>query len=243
MVFPLPRGSPWRNSERAARPRVLTHGGTEAEVSIECMRVVLIRHGKPGAVDAAPIRGHDIGRWVRQYDDAGITNELPPPAVACELVSSAGCVLVSHLPRARQSAAWLAASKEVRVDPELREAALPVSLASSIRLSPEVWVVVARVAWWFNWRTSDETIAMARQRASRMADRLAALALEHGSVVAVGHGMFNQLVASELRRRGWRGPRVLPRGYWSVAQFEHVGGRRRDFADAARSGPHSEPVA
>jgi len=189
------------------------------------MRIVLVRHGKPDAVSVAPIAGHDIGRWVRHYNDAGITRELAPPAVACGLASSAGCVLASSLRRARESAAWLAASKEVRIDPELREAALPESLAVPIRLSPGTWVVAARMAWWLNWCESDETIAMARQRAVRVADRLGALAAEHGSVMAVGHGMFNRFVASQLRRLGWRGPSVLPRAYWAVAQFD----RERPF--------------
>lgn len=78
---------------------------------------------------------------------------------------------------------------------------------------------MARVAWWLNWGDSDETIRMARQRAIRMTEHLETLAARHGSVAAVGHGMFNRFVASELRARGWDGPRVLPHGYWAVAQF------------------------
>jgi broad specificity phosphatase PhoE len=136
------------------------------------------------------------------------------------LASSAGCLLTSSLRRARESAAWLAGSKEVRVDPELREAALPESLAVSIRLSPRVWVPLARVAWWLNWCDSDETIAATRQRAGRVADHLSALAAEYGSVMAIGHGMFNRFVARQLRRRGWRGPKAWSRMYWAAAEFE-----------------------
>jgi broad specificity phosphatase PhoE len=191
------------------------------------VRIVLVRHGKPDAVSAASIAGHDIGRWVRGYDAAGISRELAPSAVIREMAASAGCVLASSARRAQESAAWLAASKAVRVDSELREAALPESIASSIRLSPGVWVVLARVAWWLNWCDSVEPIAMTRQRAGRVADRLAALAVEHGSVMAIGHGMFNRFVASQLRRRGWRGPAMLPRPYWTASQFE---------ADARRAG-------
>ena len=184
------------------------------------MRIVLVRHGKPGVVSRDSIAGRDIGRWVRHYNDAGISRELAPPAALRDLASSAGCLLTSSLRRARESAAWLSASKEVRVDPELREAALPDSLAVSIRLSPRVWVPLARVAWWLNWCDSDETIGATRQRARRVADRLGALAAEYGSVVAIGHGMFNRFVASQLRRRGWRGPTVWSRRYWAAAEFE-----------------------
>jgi broad specificity phosphatase PhoE len=120
------------------------------------MRVVLVRHGRPSGADARPVSGRDIGRWVRQYDELGISMALPPPAAACEAASAAGCVLASDLLRARQSAAWLAASKGVVVEPELREASLPDSLPFSTRLPPGTWVIVARVAWWLNWCESDE---------------------------------------------------------------------------------------
>jgi broad specificity phosphatase PhoE len=195
------------------------------------MRIVLVRHGKPDGVRTGAISGLDIGQWVRRYNEVGITRELPPPARARELASSARCMIASDLPRARESAAWLAASKDVRVDRELREAGLPESLHISVRLSPGAWVVLARVAWWLNLCQSEETIAMTRQRAGRVADRLGVLAAAHGSVLAIGHGMFNRFVARQLLRRGWRGPKPLPSGYWAVAQFdrrdvETVGGRR-----------------
>jgi len=74
------------------------------------MRIVLVRHGKPSGVDTRPISGRDLGRWVRHYDESGITKELPPPLGAREATSAAGCVLVSDLLRAKQSAAWLVAS-------------------------------------------------------------------------------------------------------------------------------------
>jgi broad specificity phosphatase PhoE len=179
------------------------------------MRIVLVRHGKPEAVSRASISGQAIGQWVRRYNDVGITRELPPPAAVRELASSSRCVVASDLLRARESAAWLAPSKDVRIDSELREAALPESLGVATRLAPAAWL---------NWCKSDETIAMTRQRTHRVADRLGALASQYGSIMVVGHGMFNWFVAHELRRRGWRGPKVLPRAYWAAAQFERPTG-------------------
>jgi hypothetical protein len=85
------------------------------------------------------------------HNDVGITRELAPPTVVRELASSARCVVASDLPRARESASWLVTSEGVRVDPELREAALPESLGISIRLPPEAWVVLARVGLTRNW--------------------------------------------------------------------------------------------
>jgi len=184
------------------------------------MRILLVRHGKPDGVDGAPISGNAIGAWVRGYDSAGITRDCAPPPRARELAATANCIVASDLRRARESAAWLAGSKDVRVDADLREAVLPESLGMSPRLSPGAWIVIARLAWLANRCDSAETVAATRTRAARMADRLVALAVEHQTVMAVGHGMFNRFVARQLRQRGWRGPALMPRGYWGAAQFD-----------------------
>ena len=147
------------------------------------MRIVLVRHGKPATVRTTPICGHDIGQWVRQYNEVGITTDLSPPKVVRDLASSARYVVASDLARARESATWLARPMDVRLDPEMREAALPESLGIPIRLPPGAWVVIARVVWWLNWCEADESISMTRQRAGRVADRLAAFAKEHSCVM------------------------------------------------------------
>jgi broad specificity phosphatase PhoE len=183
------------------------------------MEIFLVRHGRPARLDKKPISGHDIGQWVTRYNEAGIDRACRPPASASRLVASAGCVVASNLRRSVESAALLNPSLDVHIDPELREAVLPHSLGVSVRLPPDVWVVLARVAWWFDWCCSEETVDATKQRAGRSADRLCLLAREHGSVAVVGHGMFNRFVARELKRRGWRGPTMLPRAYWAVSRF------------------------
>jgi len=189
------------------------------------MRILLVRHGQPVGISTAPIAGRAIGAWIRGYDAVGITLDLAPPLQVCELAAAATCFVASDLRRARESAARLAGTRPVILDADLREAGLPDSLGTSLKLSPGVWIVVARLAWILNWCDASETIAAARARAARSADRLAALAAEGGCVVAVGHGIFNRLLARELRRRGWRGPRTLPRAYWGIAAFERLPAR------------------
>jgi len=129
----------------------------------------------------------------------------------------AGLVLSSDLPRALESASWL--SERAKIDLDLREAGLPDRLAIPIRLSPDICVVLARMSWWLNWSDYTEAIADTRRRASKVTERLCRLAREHQSVLVVGHGMCNRFVAGRLRREGWSGPWMLPRGYWSVARF------------------------
>jgi broad specificity phosphatase PhoE len=183
------------------------------------MEITLVRHGKPAALTAATISGHDVGQWARRYNELGITRELEPPESVRRLVSSARWVVASDARRSIESADWLASPCEVRIDADLREAALPDSMGMSMRMFPGAWVVIARVAWWLNWCRSSETVEATRHRARRATDRLCALAGEHGSVLVVGHGVFNRFIATQLLRRGWRGPRLLPRAYWAAARF------------------------
>jgi broad specificity phosphatase PhoE len=182
--------------------------------------IVLMRHGKPEASAASLITGHQIGPFARQYNALGISKALPPPAATCAVAASAGCIVSSDLRRSIESVRQLAPGREVKIDPDLREAGLPEAIAIPLPLPPGVWVVIARVAWWLNIGRATESLAQARVRASRATDRLCAMADSHGSVLVVGHGMFNRLIAADLASRGWRGPRILPRAYWAAATFE-----------------------
>jgi broad specificity phosphatase PhoE len=184
------------------------------------VRIVLVRHGRPAGVETIAIPGRSVGEWVRDYDRVGIDGDAAPPQRSRQLSAAANVIVASDLRRARESAASLAGTRTVDLDSDLREAPLPASLGTSLKLPPGVWIVIARLAWLLNLGGASESLAETRMRAARMADRLIARAAEHGSVMAVGHGMFNRFVARELRRLGWRGPRAMPGGYWSAAEFE-----------------------
>jgi len=186
------------------------------------MRIVLARHGRPDLPAEAhePICGRDIGRWYRTYDASGIVAESDAPVALRDAARTAGCVVASDTRRARESAARLVAADAIHVEGPLREVGFPESLDSSLRLSPNVWVFIARAAQMLN-RNDDEGGRVAvRTRASAVAGTLAKLAGEHRSVVVIGHGWFNRFVARELRRQGWHGPRFVPSGYWSSATYE-----------------------
>lgn len=186
------------------------------------LRIILVRHGVPDATadERRAITGRDIGRWYRRYNELGIAETMPPPPTLVDAAASAGCIVSSDLRRAMESAARLAGSYPVRIDPDLREVGFPEALNAGIALSPGTWVMLARAAWLLNRCDAGETMRETRARAGRLADRLGELARSHGSVVAVGHGWFNQFVASELRRRRWRGPWFMPSRHWSSAVFE-----------------------
>ena len=189
----------------------------------ERLSIVLARHGRPDlpADLERAISGREIGCWYRRYDDSGIVDGVEPPARLRQAAAAAGCVVASDSRRALESAARLALTEGVRVEPALREVGFPESLAVPVRLSPDVWVLIARAAQMLRCCECDEPVPATRARAAIAAETLARLAEDHGSLFVVGHGWFNRFVARELRRRGWQGPRWLPTGYWSTATYQH----------------------
>jgi len=183
------------------------------------MEIILVRHGKPEALGRAVIAGHDIGQWARAYNAAGINRQVEPPERLRRLAASAGYVVASDLRRSRESAEWLASSQEIRIDPDLREAALPDSMGVSLRMPPGAWIVIARTVWYLGRGSSDEPIQAARRRAGRVAHRLSALAREYEVVLVVGHAVFNRMIAAHLQKSRWQGPKILLGTYWDAARF------------------------
>ena len=184
------------------------------------MRIILVRHGHPDVAsdDLRPIAGSDLSRWYRRYNDVGVASASSPPEALRDVAAAAGCIVASDLRRAIESAALLAGARQVHLDPDLREVGFPEGLNVSTRLPPGVWVMIARAGWLIDLWECDESKSAVRQRAGRLADRLSDLARAHDSVVVVGHGWFNLFVGRELRRRRWRGPYVVPHGYWQSAE-------------------------
>ncbi len=188
----------------------------------ERLQIVLARHGRPDLPAEArrPISGRDIGRWYRDYNESGILDGAAPAQLR-DAARAAGCVVASDLRRAIESAACLTSRDCIRVEASLREVGFPESLDSSMRLSPNLWVFIARAAQMLDRRDDEGGRPAVRARAASVAATLSQLAGDH-SVVAIGHGWFNRFIARELRRQGWRGPRFLPSAYWSSVTYERA---------------------
>jgi broad specificity phosphatase PhoE len=88
-----------------------------------------------------------------------------------------------------------------------------------LRLRFSIWVLWARLFWLLGLHSGCESFLDARRRARTAAERLQELAEKHGSVMLVGHGYFNSMLAIHLRRLGWHGPRLNAPRHWSATVF------------------------
>lgn len=183
------------------------------------VHIILIRHGKPDLADLKWVAGRELTKWITCYNEAGIDPLFPPPSEALALGKSTSCIVTSDLRRSIESAHLLHPDCELITEPIFREAALPSPRSCHLRLPPQVWSAAMRIAWFLGWSPDVESLKMARHRAKGATFRLCQLAEQHGSVLLVGHVIFNRLLSCELRRVGWHGPRSPSGGYWGIAVY------------------------
>jgi broad specificity phosphatase PhoE len=189
------------------------------------MKIVVARHGRPALELPRMVRGCDLRACVDRYDRTGVEPRLPPPAALARLAGEADCIVCSPLKRARESARLLAPHHQPLVLESLREAALPCPTLRTLPLPLTAWVALTRTAWLLGWSPDAEPRTEAVARAAFAASELIGLAERHGTVVALGHDMFNRMLGSALCRRGWMGKRPWINPYWSfqVYRREQVG--------------------
>lgn len=190
----------------------------------EALQIALVRHGKP---DVAPNDRllPSLVAFAEDYNRAGIDPALPPPERVRALAAGSAYLLSSNLPRAIESLRMLAPDREAPAERIYREAGFPSLPGLLVALNPPLWLtlnVMKRQGWLAGDSGVTESIGKARGRAREASRRLVALAETHGSVLLLGHGMLNTLIASELNASGWQGPRWPTGRYWSTAVYHRT---------------------
>ena len=112
--------------------------------------------------------------------------------------------------------------RELLVDAIYEEAPLPAPfLLPFLRLPPPVWGFVSRICWWLGYSGDCETRHETEIRARKAVDKLIELAADSGGdVVLCGHGWFNHMTVSELKKRGWKKVGGGGSRYWDHRSFQ-----------------------
>ena len=180
--------------------------------------ITLIRHGPPAVSLRQRVAGHQFRQFIERYDAAKIKRYALPPRKAAKVIAQANQVFASNRPRATHTAELLGASTLYLVDPQFREIEFPVDFSTRFRFSALTWTIIALMLWRLGHSAQCESFSKAKQRASSAADILIGQTRQ-GSVVLVAHGGINRLIAKELRRRGWQGPRLPQSRHWGCTTY------------------------
>jgi broad specificity phosphatase PhoE len=189
--------------------------------TLMAQKIVLVRHGRSGHVHSGWINAAELHGWRDAYEAAGIHADDVPPPELCADASAAGVLAASTARRAIESAKLLAPARDLITSPLLVELELHPPALGPIRLPLPVWALMYGVRWLMRATLHRPHVTTAEeQRARDAAEWLSRLAADHGSVMAVTHGMFRGLVARELVKRGWlRESSGRKSHHWSVWRF------------------------
>lgn len=182
--------------------------------------IILMRHGQPKLMKVDKVSALEMKDWIEQYNRSEITRQ-PVPTASLRLAASATVIASSSAPRALTSVRALGL-KPGLVDAVFCEAQLPFAHWKRPRLSPFTWAFILRILWLCGYSGDVESANTARMRASKAAELLQSLTSE-GTVLLLGHGFMNQMIAKQLVKEGWVHQKRNGSQYWSAAVYRHVG--------------------
>lgn len=185
----------------------------------------MIRHGKPQITENQRITLSDFKKWVEKYDHTGVFEESFYPAKTLEKIQAANIVITSNLKRSIESAKLLNPNLDPTMDPLFRETEFPAPSKPlrSIKLKPCIWIVLLNLLWISGYSNGCESFCDARKRAKKAAKLLVDYAEKCNSVVLVGHGFFNLLIARELKKMGWKGKKITSFKHWICTTYSCPG--------------------
>ena len=185
------------------------------------MEIVILRHGKPKIGTLGKLTASGFGQWIAAYNKAGIDSTHAPSPNAITQAKACSIVVCSNLPRSIESATVLGIKNVEVQDSLFRECEMPYADWNYLRLSVLGWSFVFRIFQMLGYSSNAESFKEARQRAYRCALQLSELAQKHESVLFVGHGSLNWLIAKKLLRMGWVGPKNAGRRYWDYGVYRY----------------------
>ncbi|HEY2678706.1 MAG TPA: histidine phosphatase family protein [Steroidobacteraceae bacterium] len=182
------------------------------------MEITLVRHGKPNIQGGAWVAPAQMRDWVASFNRAGIVSERPPATIVSR-AQAAATIVCSSLSRSMESAQLLAPNRSILVEDVFREAEMPCSSWRAPKLPASVWSLLFRTGWICGLSADAESLATAKARARAAAHRLISLARDSGSVLLVGHGIMNMLIARQLLVLGAVGPTRPRARYWNCSVY------------------------
>jgi broad specificity phosphatase PhoE len=192
-----------------------------SDESANCLRIVLVRHGRPAIESSPRTSHHGFRRYIDEYQEAGLDPLSAPPEELLDLVKGLNAVHTSDAPRANDSARTLLPNAELIADPLFAEAPLAAPRIPLLKLKVPLWAVMARIMWHAGYHPEIENYRRARSRANQAADILIDRAESNeGVAVLVAHGYFNAMIGRILRKRGFRRTGSHRVRFWNAVIYQ-----------------------
>lgn len=182
------------------------------------MKIILIRHGKPGVNTDTKLSADDMAQWIEDYDHSEVSDN-PPLALSQDISATSSIVVASPLPRALTSLKRLGIKPDI-IDPLFREAPLPLFNFRGLRLLPLTWAFWLRILWLAGYSATVESRSLTHRRSVAAAAQLIKLAEKNATVLLMGHGIMNRMIGSQLKKEGFSVTAETGKGYWRALVYE-----------------------
>ena len=186
--------------------------------------IIIMRHGKPKTdlelLKKVKTTPEKLGRIIQEYENCSLAWDSRPPQSALEVAKSCRALVSSDLPRAQESARLLLPEREVYVDAIYRESTLPHAHWNRPQLTFFTWALIFRVFWLMGFSKNGESIGKAKKRAGKAVEQIIKLTDKHGSVLLMGHGIINRLIAKTLEAQDWQRMSCSGEQYWAYSVYQ-----------------------
>ena len=186
----------------------------------ECMRIVLLRHGKPVIAGRKGLSALEFAEWLDEWERAGLCRRSLPGQETMAVATRCNSKWCSNLQRSICSIKRVCPEADFVASKLFRELELPHGPWHWPRLHSTAWSVIFRLLGFWGFAYQAESWQQAKRRAQVAAQRLADAAEAHQSVLLVGHFFMNRLIARRLVKDGWEGPTFPKGGHWAVSVYE-----------------------
>lgn len=188
------------------------------------VKIVLMRHGEPNSNLSDKLKmkcsAIELKPLIREYTNSGLNPHSKPTSEAISVSKTCKSVVCSDLRRSIESAKAIEVPRIDLIDSVFRESDLPHAQWRYPKLTLFTWFLFFRAMWFLGYSNNGEQISVAKHRAEIASAILKRLAVEQGSVMLIGHGIFNRLLSKQLRSNGWVGPINPGNNYWEYGVYE-----------------------
>jgi broad specificity phosphatase PhoE len=165
------------------------------------MKIVIVRHAKV-LIKNKKIYANELKKEIEEYDRTPIDTNIKNYHELVEVANSCNYFVSSGFSRSVNSLALLGKEADY-IDKIFSEVESPYTDKKIIKLSLFTWGFWFKLAWYMGFSGGAKSYQESKIEAFKASKILINLAKEHGSVMLMGHGLKNRLIATALRQQGW----------------------------------------
>jgi len=165
------------------------------------MKIVIIRHAKV-LIKNKKIYANELKKAIDEYDTAPIDTNIKNHQELLEVANRYNYFVSSGLRRSVDSLALLGKEADY-IDKIFAEVESPYTDKKIMKLSLFTWGFWFKLAWYMGFSCDAKSYQESKVEAFEASKILIDLAKEHGSVMLMGHGLKNRLIATALKKQGW----------------------------------------